>query len=309
MGGRLSGQSGFTLVELIVVSFMFLVILGASLTTFDRFQSNARLNEQRNDASEQARRMIDSLTRDLRNLADPTTEALSIERNGADDLVFRSVDPEATGADANRVGVRRVRFCLDAPSGHVYRSTQQWTSLASPAVPDTSACGPTDAWQGACGTSSTCQRQVVAQFVTNRRPDPPRTLFQYNNATPEAVTFVRVRPYIDVNDAASGPAEIDIESGVTLRNQNRRPVAVLDPPVRSGGNDFVLNASGSSDPENALLTYEFFKTTGGVETSLGPPQIRSTLVATLADGDAVRVQVTDPGRLSASSASYTVTTS
>jgi len=99
MRDRLSSESGFTLVELLIAMVLFLVILGASLTTFERFQANARLSERRNDASQEIRLMIDSLKRDLRNLADPTTEALSIERDEADDLVFRSVDPAATGID------------------------------------------------------------------------------------------------------------------------------------------------------------------------------------------------------------------
>jgi len=307
MRDRSSGESGFTLVELLIAMVIFLAILGASLTSFDGFQANARLSEKRNDASEEARRMIDSLTRDLRNLADPTTEALSIERKAGDDLVFRSVDPDATGTDPNRVGVRRVRYCLDAPNGLVYRSTQRWTTLASPAMPSTSACGPTDAW-ASCAAGSTCEQTVVAQFVTNMRSAPSRDLFVYNSATTDSVTFIRVHAHIDVNAADAGPAEIELESGVNLRNQNRRPVAVLDPPVRSGGNDFVLNASSSSDPEGALLTYEFLKTTAGVETLIGSPQINSTLVTTLASGDSVRVRVQDPGRLGAYSDSYTVTT-
>lgn len=306
MRNRLSNQSGFTFIELIVASFIFIVLLSATLATFENFQRNARLSEQRNDASDQARRMIDSLTRDLRNLADPTTEAQSIERLQANDLVFRSVDPSATGADANRVGVRRVRYCLDAANGRVYRSTQRWTTLASPAVPATTSCGVGDAWSACAG--STCERTVVAEFITNTRPVTPRPLFIYNAPTAEAVTFIQVHPYIDVNADTTGPTEIQIESGVTLRNQNRRPVASLDPPVRSGASDFVLNASSSSDPEGALLTYQFLKTTAGVETPLGSPQIAPTLVTTLADGDSVRVRVEDPGHLSAYSDSYTVTT-
>jgi hypothetical protein len=250
--------------------------------------------------------MIDALTRDLRNLADPTTEALSIESGQASDLVFRSVDPAATGADANRVGVRRVRYCLDVPNGRVWRETQRWTTLASPAVPSTAACGAADAWAGTCVAGSTCDHTVVAEFVTNSRPATPRPLFAYNGATTDSITFIGVHAYVDVNSAQAGPTEVDIQSGVTLRNQNRRPTAVLDPPVRSGGSTFVLNASSSTDPEGALLTYEFLMTRGAVETSLGAPQIAPTLAASLQTDDQVRVRVTDPGRLSAYSNSYTV---
>lgn len=303
---RFADERGFTLLELLMAMTIFLVIIGATLTTFATFQSNARLSEQRNDASEQVRRMIDSLARDLRNLADPTTEALSIERKEADDLVFRSVDPDATGTDPNLVGVRRVRYCLDGASGLLYRSVQRWTTLASPAVPSTSACGSADAWAGTCVPDSTCTRTIVSQSVTNTRSTPTRPLFVYNSTTADAVTFIRVEPHVDINAADEAPAEVMLESGVTLRNQNRRPVAVLDPPVRSGSNDFVLNASGSSDPEAALLTYEFLKTSAGVETPLGPPQISPTLVTALAAGDSVRVRVRDPGGLSAYSDPYTV---
>lgn len=306
MRRRLSDERGFTLIELLVATAIFLTILGATLGTFERYQANSRLSEQRNDASEQVRRMIDALTRDLRNLADPTTEALSIESGQANDLVFRSVDPDATGADANLVGVRRVRYCLDVPNGRVWRETQRWSTLASPAVPSTAACGAADAWTGTCVAASTCDRYATAEFVTNARPATPRPLFTYNSATTDSITFIGVHAYVDVNSAQAGPKEADIQSGVTLRNQNRRPIAVLDPPVRSGGTNFVLNASGSSDPEGALLTYEFLKTTGAVETSLGAPQIAPTLATQLATGDSVRVRVTDPGHLSAYSDSYTV---
>jgi prepilin-type N-terminal cleavage/methylation domain-containing protein len=310
MRERISSEAGFTLVELIVASVVFLVILGATLTTFDRFQVNARLAEQRNDASEEVRRAADLLARDLRNLADPTTEALSIERRTGTDLVFRSVDPAATGTDANRVGVRRVRYCLDAANSRIYRSTQTWTTLASPAVPATTACGESDAWTGTCVAASTCERKVVAQFVTNARPATARDLFIFDSATPESVTFIRINAYVDVNAASAKPAETQIESGVNLRNQNRRPIAQLDPPVRAGGNDFVLNASSSTDPEGALLTYQFLKTSGsGIEEPIGLPQGSSRLVATLASGDVVRVKVTDPGNLSSYSTSYTVSVS
>lgn len=305
---RLSDERGVTLIELVVAMAIFLGILSATLAAFNTFQTNSRRSEQRNDASEQVRRMIDSLTRDLRNLADPTTEALSIEKKAADDLVFRSVDPDATGTDANRVGVRRVRYCLDAQNGLVYRSVQRWTTLASPAVPATDACGAGDAWSGACAGASTCVRSVASQFVVNNRPTPTRALFTYNNASADSVTFIRVNAYVDVNSATRGPVETSLESGVTLRNQNRRPVAVLDPPVSSGASDYILNASASSDPEGALLTYEFLRTTGAVETAIGPPQINSSLVTTLSAGDSVRVKVTDPGGLSAYSNSYTVST-
>jgi hypothetical protein len=50
--------------------------------------------------------------------------------------------------------------------------------------------------------------------------------------------------------------ETRLGSGVTLRNQNRVPVARLD--VALSGQKLVLNGSASEDPEGMPLTYQWY---------------------------------------------------
>ena len=74
-------ENGFTLVELLIVCVVMLVVLGATLTTLNSFQSNAETNARVNDSQDEARRATDQLARDLRNLASPTNEQpLAIKR-------------------------------------------------------------------------------------------------------------------------------------------------------------------------------------------------------------------------------------
>ena len=65
-------ESGFTLVELLVTCVLMLVVLGATLTALESFQSNAETNVRQNDSQDEARRATDQLARDT-----PEPSALS----------------------------------------------------------------------------------------------------------------------------------------------------------------------------------------------------------------------------------------
>ena len=60
-------QGGFTLVELLVGMTISLILLGATLTTFNRF-AERNDTDARNDSAELARRSLDVQARQLRNL-------------------------------------------------------------------------------------------------------------------------------------------------------------------------------------------------------------------------------------------------
>ena len=45
-------EDGFTLVEVLIVSVLMIVVLGATLTTFDSFQRNVSTNERQNTAQD-----------------------------------------------------------------------------------------------------------------------------------------------------------------------------------------------------------------------------------------------------------------
>src|SRR4029079_19698558 len=118
---------------------------------------------------------------------------------------------------------------------------QLWTWLAAPApcVLDT-ACGTTGGW---------ASTMVVATDVTNGA----RPIFTYNATDFEKITEVSSQLVVDTTPTRL-PAEVDLQSTVFLRNQNRAPTAVFSTTSMPSGVVF-LNASDSEDPEDESLTF------------------------------------------------------
>ena len=107
-------QSGFTLIEMLLVSTLMIVVLGATLTTFDSFQKNAAANTKQNEAQEEARRSIDYLARELRNLASPTNyDPDSVKRAEPDDLIVQSVASNRPAGSENLRNTQFVRYCYN----------------------------------------------------------------------------------------------------------------------------------------------------------------------------------------------------
>ena len=126
---RLREEQGMTLVEVLMASVLMLIVLGATLTTFNNFERNVKTNEQQNEAQEQARRAMDLMARDLRNLASPTPYLpLAVDRHEALDLIFQSEGKEKPAGSLNAQNTTRVRYCVDAVEDRLYRQTQTWTS-------------------------------------------------------------------------------------------------------------------------------------------------------------------------------------
>ena len=61
-----------SLIEVLLVMTLMLIVLSATLTTFNNFERKSRDNQNLNEAQDNARRGLDLLARDLRNLASPT---------------------------------------------------------------------------------------------------------------------------------------------------------------------------------------------------------------------------------------------
>jgi len=236
---QLSLEDGFTLVEVLIAAVLMIIVLGATLTALTSFQRNTQTNQRQNDGQEQARRTLDLLARDLRNLASPVVERPeAIDRNLPLDLIVQS-EGKGTGGSFNTRNTMRVRFCL-AADGSLYRSLQTWTTAAIPNAPATTAC-PGTGW-----TSST----VVAQNIVNGA----RPIFTYNAVGLQDITEVTSTLYVDVNPGKP-PAETELQSSVYLRNQNRKPEALFSVEVLNGS--VLLNASESTDPEEKSLIYSW----------------------------------------------------
>ena len=247
-------EDGMTLVEVLLVSVLLLIILGATLTTFNTFERKARDNQNLNEAQDQTRRALDLMARDLRNLASPTPLLpLAVDLKDPQDLVFQSEGKVKPAGSLNAQNTTRVRYCLNTTSKILFRQIQTWTSAAAPAVP-ASACGAGGGWNSTLA--------VATDVVNGSRP-----VFTYNAVDNDKVTEVSAQIFVDTTPNRL-PAEVDLQTSVFLRNQNRAPTAVFSAVSMPGGAVF-LNASESTDPEEKALTFEWYDASLTPEKKVG----------------------------------------
>lgn len=245
-----TAEGGFTLVEVLLVSALFLVVLTATVMSMASFERLNKRNHETNDQVERTRRAVDRGMRQLRNLASrPVTGEATIHRADPNDFVFQTSDPARTW----------VRYCTQAqPDG----SRHLW-SLASPAVaaPTATDCPALASWP---------TRDRVATSVTNQAAGRDVPLFSYGRmctaSSPPgcatamtSITSVNMQVMLDDN-LARDPAEVRVSSGVFLRNQNEKPTALFTAKPSSTSRSVLLNASDSSDPEGRTLRYYWFRT-------------------------------------------------
>ena len=115
-----AGEEGFTLVELLIAITISLVVLLATLQSFDVFTSNAAQQTRSTDANDQVRRTMERVVNDLRG-ASTIVEAAPTE------LVYRVPD---------KLGHRTERLCLDA--NYLYGSLSVTATV--PAAAPTALC-------------------------------------------------------------------------------------------------------------------------------------------------------------------------
>jgi type II secretory pathway pseudopilin PulG len=232
-----------TLIEVLLVSVLMVIVLGSTLTAFERFERGARDNQNLNEAQDQARRALDLVARDLRNLASPTPSLpLAVDVKGPQDLIFQSEGKVKALDSLNAQNTIRVRFCLDTTKKVLFRQIQTWKTAAPPAIPG-GACGVAAGWNSTL---------AVAPYVVNGT----RPVFSYNAVDLDKVTEVGTQLFVDTTPTRL-PAEVDLQTSVFLRNQNRAPTAIFSATSMPGGGVF-LNASESADPEEKALTFQWW---------------------------------------------------
>ena len=254
---RLRDESGFTLVELLLVMVLGLMLFTATLASFNHFYDAVKRNQQMNDLVNTARDGVDVASRQLRNLA----TARQTGPQGANilvatdtDLVFQTFDPARTW----------VRYCLDTTgaggAGASSQRGQLWQTETA------SSAQPTAAMLGACPGTGWARRRIVADRVTNRIAGQSRYVFRYgcvtgapascpaSSADFPRVTNIVIQLYVDPNPGVQ-PAEQRVVSAIYLRNQNEAPVA--DGTATYAGRTVILNATRSYDPEGRTLLYDW----------------------------------------------------
>jgi hypothetical protein len=305
-----------TLVGLLMAMVLFSAVLGATLDLFSGSERLSRDTQQRVDAEERARLAEEAIARDLRNLASPTpSQPQAVDRAGARDLVFKTVDPVGPNAGQNAANVKRVRYCLDG-AGRLWRMQQRWTSATAPAVPGGTggfADDPT------CATTGWDSSEQVSDSLVNYASGRARALFTYDSQTDlTAITSIGISLFVDL-DVSRGPKETQLSTGVYLRNQNRPPTATVI--TKGGAQGLLLNGSLSSDPEGDLLTYCWYDSAAAQvdqaamtqrKLSCSPGPLVGTGVTFLyavpyGATRTVWLEVRDPGDLAGVSAQQTIT--
>lgn len=292
MIARLRQEHGeMSLTGLLVACALFIVVLTATLDTYDSYARGQDEAGDRIDAQDRARTALEDLAKELRNLASPTPEQPeAFDAAGPYDIVFKTVDGNGPNAGANATNVKRMRYCLPGgSSGKLYVQTQTWTTAAPPAPPSTAAC-PGSGWNSTA---------IVASQLVNRWGGQGREVFAFNAAQLTSISAIRTTLYVDVEPQAE-PRETTLSTGVFLRNQNREPTAAFTATATAQG--ILLNGSTSADPEGEPLSYTWLD--DGVEVGTG---IVFTLPAAAGTTHQLQLRVADPAGLLSTSAVQVVT--
>jgi len=256
MSRRAQTDAGFMLVELLIVMVMFVVILGATLVLFNTFERGTRDTERLTEQIEVARDTNDKVSRQLRNLAKPTSAVLSpIQLADKYDVIFQTSDPTRTW----------VRYCLDTTgSGASPDNAKLWSAESTSATLPDGAGGACPGTGWAAGST-----RVVARNIVNTVGGQDRPVFSYSCATGAPASCgtaaatgeypriigVALNLFVDTNVSRVPLAE-QVSTSVYLRNQNEKPTATFTWLPSSG--KVFLNASSSTDPEGRTLRYYWF---------------------------------------------------
>jgi type II secretory pathway pseudopilin PulG len=271
---RANSEAGWTLVELLVAMMLMLIVLSATLVSFNSFYDRSAVASTQNDALEQARRSSELLARQLRNLASPKPEAgvassfFAVDYWSPYDIVFKTAEPSR----------RRVRYCLDSSDPANGKIWQQVQTVPSAGASDP---GITGAMVASCpvdpAANAWATKTVVSDHVVNRIAGKDRPVFAYDQ-TPSAslpvppvsaadftawgaagttVREVRSVLWIDVTSAIKEPSEQPVQTRVFLRNQNQKPTASFT-GTPGGNHQVLLNGSGSDDPEGRTLQMSWY---------------------------------------------------
>jgi prepilin-type N-terminal cleavage/methylation domain-containing protein len=246
-------QDGFTLVELLIVCTISLIVFGATLSAWTSIYRSNRALENQQDNAESARVALDRAARQLRNLANPTVNAITtIDRAQTYDFIFQTSDPSKTW----------VRYCMQTSGGGATLSNAiLWESESASAV--------TAAMRGGCPGTGWTRSAMVVTGVTNQTGGIDRPVFRYecsvnaastcpaSSSEYQKITNVGISLWVDAK-STDRVKELPVTTSVYLRNQNEAPTANPTASKISKERE-LLNGSGSTDPEGRTLEYYWYE--------------------------------------------------
>jgi type II secretory pathway pseudopilin PulG len=255
MSRALRRDDGFTMIELLLVCVISQVVFGATVTAWTSIYRSNRALESQQDNAESARVALDRAARQLRNLANPTVSAIkTIELADDYDFIFQTSDPSKTW----------VRYCLQTSGdGTSPSNATLWEHE--------NATGISDAMKSGCPNTTWTKHTAVVHGVTNTSGGIDRNIFDYECSVKEAatcplsdaeypkITNVGMQLWVDAQEGDQ-VSELNVSTGVFLRNQNEGPTANAD-WSRIDKEKVLLNGAGSSDPEGRTLEYFWFEGT------------------------------------------------
>lgn len=240
-------ERGFALIELIIAASLMIVVVTATLFSYDQFTSTTNANQTKNDAQDSVRFAMDRLAVDIRNGSSPTS-AQPVQRSGAYDLIIGSVNPTGPNDGQNAQNYDWVRYCIDNtnPTNEVlWKEVVTWTGSSPAQIPSTTSC-PGSGWPS---------QTVAANHITNESGGQNRPAFYYNSTAPPGITSIHAELYVDANPGHP-PGETALTSGAFLRNAVPPPVALFT-ATPGGAGAVVLDGSASYDPAGRSLTYQW----------------------------------------------------
>lgn len=310
---RIGDERGFTLIEMLVTMVIATVVLGAILSVFEVFQSNARYAQLRNENQDTTRTTLDRLSRQLRDVIARTTAEGTVpgalEQAAKYEITFETVDPTKSSSGSNKFDAMRVRYCLNDSNSEdeiLWEQVRRWEEEFAPPLPTSSEPGtestcPDRTGEGTSKPDWNTTTQVV-QNITNRNGGQKRPLFTYSAKETPEILAVNVDMFLNLNPKQTHPGETELTSGVSLRNANRRPIAeftyTLENTAKLTERYVRLNASASYDPDGLALKYRWWQ--NGTEQSTTSQQYVTKEAFKTGTIQKFKLEVINPGGLSES---------
>jgi type II secretory pathway pseudopilin PulG len=194
---RLAGEDGFTFVEVLVGMAVSVVMLLATLATFDVFTSNTVKNNNVTAAQDATRAQLDDMVANLRN-ASSSSGSTVVLRAGASDLVVNT-DRPGYGFTATTPAQGTARYCLDSAAN----GTLWFNWNATPNTLPSATC-PAAGWS----------QRVLLTNTRNQANNQP--LFSYDTTTLSALRSVRMNLLTAIGTDATKSTRL--QSAVSIRS-------------------------------------------------------------------------------------------